>query len=99
MTILGAASPEPGSNTPEGQKGLNAEEVAHIKGSGHGIVVLDRAAHTVTFELWRHGFDAAAPNARDQFEGFPVRLQLNRARQQAVVGRESKDPRKLHAPG
>ena len=76
MTILGAANPEPGSNTREGQAGLNAEEVAQIKGSGHGIVVLDRQTRAATFEMWRHAFDAARPREEDQFEGFPIKMGL-----------------------
>ena len=77
MTVLGAANPEKNSNTREGQAGLNAEEVAHRKGSGHGIVILDRKARTATFETWRHAFDAARPRPRDQFVGFPIVLELN----------------------
>ena len=76
ITVLGAANPEKGSNTREGQAGLSAEEVAHRKGSGHGVVTLDRAARTATFEIWRHGFDAATPREQDQFDGFPVVLPL-----------------------
>jgi len=76
MTVLGAANPEPGSNTREGQAGLDPEEVAHRKGSGHGIVRLDRSERRATFEMWRHAFDAARPGDADQFEGFPVRLEL-----------------------
>jgi hypothetical protein len=77
MTVLGAANPDEGSNTPAGQAGLNAEQVAHRKGSGHGIVVLDRKAGTATFEIWRHEFDAAEPRADDQFIGFPVDVGLS----------------------
>ena len=77
MTVLGAANPERKSNTKEGQAGLNAEEVAHRKGSGHGIVILDRKAQKATFEIWRHAFDAAKPGPRDQFPGFPVDLKLS----------------------
>lgn len=77
MTILGAANPEKESNTREGQQGLDADEVAHRKGSGHGIVVLDRAAQTVTFEMWRHAFDAAQVKPEDQFAGFPVTVPLS----------------------
>ena len=79
MTVLGIANPEKGSNTKEGQAGLNAEEVAHIKGSGHGVVVLDREARTATFEMWRHAFDAVQPKDGDQFEGFPVKVELTNA--------------------
>ena len=76
MTVLGAANPEPGSNTAEGQKGLNAEQVAQIKGSGHGIVVLDREFQTARFEMWRHAIDAVQPRAGDQFDGFPIEVRL-----------------------
>jgi len=69
MTILAAANPERGSNTPEGQKGLNAEEVAHIKGSGYGVVILDPTTRKATFEMWRH-------REGEQFEGFPVTVEL-----------------------
>ena len=76
MTVLGAANPERNSNTREGQAGLTAQEVAHRKGSGHGIVILDRQARTATFQIWRHAFDAASPREQDQFEGFPIVLSL-----------------------
>lgn len=78
MTVMGAANPEEGSNTPEGQAGLNAEEVAQIKGSGHGVVVLDREERTARFEMWRHAIDAVQPRAGDQFEGFPMLVRLER---------------------
>ncbi len=76
ITVLGAANPEKNSNTNEGQEGLNAEEIAHRKGSGHGIVILDRKARTASFEIWRHAFDAARPMPQDQFLGFPIILTL-----------------------
>jgi hypothetical protein len=76
MTVLGAANPETNSNTGDGQAGLNAEEIAHRKGSGHGIVILDRKARTATFEIWRHAFDAERPQTQDQFLGFPIVLAL-----------------------
>ncbi len=79
MTVLGAANPEPGSNTPEGQAGLDAEQVAQIKGSGHGVVVLDRERRTARFEMWRHAIDALQPRAGDQFEGFPIEVPLEEA--------------------
>ena len=77
MTVLGAANPDKGSNTKEGQAGLSAEEVAHRKGSGHGIVTLDRKAREARFEIWRHAFDAASPRRNDQFPGFPIVLRLS----------------------
>lgn len=76
MTVLGVANPEPNSNTRGGKRGLDAEEVAHRKGSGHGLVVLDREARTATFEIWRHAFDARQPRPEDQFPGFPVKISL-----------------------
>jgi len=76
MTVLGAANPEVGSNTLRPGPDLDREDIAYLKGSGHGIVVLDRERNTATFEMWRHGFDALAPRAEDQFEGFPQTLDL-----------------------
>ena len=76
ITVLGAANPERNSNTREDQAGLDAEEIAHRKGSGHGIVILDRKAMTASFEIWRHAFDAAKPRAQDQFFGFPIAVPL-----------------------
>lgn len=76
MTMLGAANPEPGSNTRERQAGLDPEQVAHIKGSGHGIVRLDRAGRQATFEIWRHAWNATDPRPQDQFDGFPITLDL-----------------------
>ena len=76
ITVLGATNPEKNSNTAEGQEGLNAEEIAHRKGSGHGIVILDRKAMTARFEIWRHAFDASQPRAEDQFSGFPIVVPL-----------------------
>ena len=77
ITVLGAANPEKNSNTREGQEGLNAEEVAHLKGSGHGLVILDRKEMTASFEIWRHAFDAAKPRPQDQFSGFPISVPLS----------------------
>ena len=76
MTVLGAANPEVGSNTLRPGPGMDREEIAYLKGSGHGIVVFDRANQTATFEMWRHGFDALSPRDEDQFEGFPQTLDL-----------------------
>jgi len=76
MTVLGAANPEVGSNTLRPGPGMDREEIAYLKGSGHGIVVFDRANETATFEMWRHGFDALSPRDEDQFEGFPQTLDL-----------------------
>lgn len=69
MTVLGAANPERGSNTREGQAGLNPEEVAHSKGSGYGAVTLDPQAKSARFDLWRHQED-------EQFDGFPITVEL-----------------------
>jgi hypothetical protein len=83
MTVLAAGNPEKGSNT---LKDFDPQEIAHLKGSGHGIVRLDKAQGTATFELWRHDFDAAAPKPGDQFPDFPqtYRLEDNYARRAAA---------------
>ena len=80
ITVLGAANPDKNSNTREGQAGLNVEDIAHNKGSGHGIVTLDRRGRTATFEIWRHAFDARRPRRQDQFLGFPIVWALSSGR-------------------
>lgn len=76
ITVLGAANPDRNSNTREGQEGLDGEEIAHRKGSGHAIVILDRTEMTASFEIWRHAFDAAKPRVQDLFPGFPIVVPL-----------------------
>ncbi len=44
---------------------------AHDKASGYGIVRLDQKKQTITMECWRLLFDARAPEAADQFPGWP----------------------------
>lgn len=78
ITMLAAANPEPGSNTREGQQGLDPEQVAHIKGSGYGLVEFDPATQQLTFHTFRHAFDADAPGSADEFEGFPIVLPATR---------------------
>jgi hypothetical protein len=70
MTVLAVANPEKGSNELP-RATTNPEELAHRKGSGHGIVRFDRTARTITIEIWRYLFDAANPKTEDQFPGFP----------------------------
>ena len=74
ITVLAAGNPERGSNLyrPDDQQSI--EDIEHLKGSGHGIVRLNRVDDTVTFELWRLQFDANQPKPQDQFTGFPVTL-------------------------
>lgn len=48
----------------------------HIKGSGHGIVVVDKKNKTEQFNAYRLDMDAANPNPTDQFAGFPITLPL-----------------------
>ena len=48
----------------------------HIKGSGHGIVVVDKRKKTAQFNAYRLDFDAKNPKPIDQFSGFPITLPL-----------------------
>ncbi len=77
ITVLAAANPEKGSNVLRVRPDLSPEDIAHHKGSGHGVVIVDRAQGTVTFEMWRLHFDAENPNSEDQFIGFPQTLPLS----------------------
>ena len=76
ITVLAAANPTKGSNTLNPRKTDHPETTAHLKGSGHGIVTVNREAQTITFDMWRYDFDAANPNPKDQFPGFPQTLKL-----------------------
>jgi alkaline phosphatase D len=49
----------------------------HIKGSGHGIVVVDKRKKTAQFNAYRLDFDAKNPKTTDQFSGFPITLPLD----------------------
>lgn len=69
LTVLAAANPEKGSNTLKEVGGpVSPEEVAHKKGSGYGMVHLNKKTREATFEMWRHG--------GGQFEGFPKTVAL-----------------------
>lgn len=76
ITVLAAGNPERGSNVQRPEPGRNIEDIQHNKGSGHGVVIVDRDEQEVTFQLWRLQFDAAHPEPEDQFTGFPQTLPL-----------------------
>lgn len=82
LTVHGVANPKP---LPEGitdarnrpdfkDKGVFA--VQDAKGSGHGMIVVDKQNRTARFEAYRLDFNAANPKPTDQFNGFPVTLKL-----------------------
>ncbi|MCA8988792.1 MAG: alkaline phosphatase D family protein [Planctomycetaceae bacterium] len=50
-------------------------EVAHQKGSGFGLVVIDPKAKTYEINSFRFLIDATEENAENQFPGWPVTLQ------------------------
>lgn len=82
ITIHGVTNPAP---LPEGvtdarnrpdyrDQGVFA--VQHAKGSGFGMVVVDKRRREATFEAYRLNIDLRKPAAGDQFEGFPITLPL-----------------------
>ncbi len=83
ITIHGVTNPDP---LPDGvtdarfrpdfqDKGVFAVQAA--KGSGHGLVTVDKKNRTATFRAFRLNFDARKPKKTDQFPGFPVTLKLD----------------------
>ncbi len=77
FTVLAAGNPEAGTNKLNTRGEGNPEVSAHRKGSGYGLVVVDPETHAVTFNLYRYLFDVdkPEPEAGDQFEGFPVKIE------------------------
>lgn len=77
FTVLAVANPDQGSNTLRPTRIDHPEETAHRKGSGHGLLIIDPTRQQLRFENWRYEFDAANPQPEDQFEGFPVEVDLS----------------------
>ena len=83
MTVYGVTNPDPlpegvddARNRPE-VAGLGPFEVQKVKGSGHGLIIVDKALATARFEAYTLDFDASSPKASDQFSGFPYTIQLH----------------------
>lgn len=82
LTVLGVTNPEPlqaGSSNawkrPDfADKGVFAVQAA--KGSGHGLVTVNKREQSATFSAFRLDFDATRPGADDQFPGFPITTTL-----------------------
>ncbi|MEM7146619.1 MAG: alkaline phosphatase D family protein [Verrucomicrobiota bacterium] len=59
------------ANPEETNRKDTPETLGHDKASGHGIVIFDKADHSITMECWRLLFDANNPKPEDQFPGWP----------------------------
>jgi hypothetical protein len=51
-------------------------ELLHDKSSGYGLVHFNKADRTITMECWKLIFDAANPQADDQFPGWPKTIAM-----------------------
>lgn len=71
IDVLGVGNPTPRSNVNEYD---SPDDKARAKGSGFGMVTLDKPAKQVTFELLR--YPAADGQPADSFEGFPITMPL-----------------------
>jgi alkaline phosphatase D len=60
-------------------------ERLHDKASGHGMITLDREKGEIKMDCYRLLFDAKAPQAKDQFPGWPRTVNL-----QDMYGRKAK---------
>lgn len=78
ITVLGVTNPTPIQTA--GASAMTRPDIATddvfavqaAKGSGHGIVTIDKKAQTATFAAYTLDFDASKPSATDQFSGFPI---------------------------
>ncbi|MEZ6100046.1 MAG: alkaline phosphatase D family protein [Pirellulaceae bacterium] len=71
VTVLAVANPDRGANRLKLQQ-AGPDEVALRKGSGYGIVTIDREQHQLKFEMWHHAPDQLPLPQPSQFAGFPV---------------------------
>ncbi len=51
-------------------------ELLHDKSSGYGLVHFNKEDRTITMECWKLLFDAAKPQADDQFPGWPKTINM-----------------------
>ncbi|MEM9079645.1 MAG: alkaline phosphatase D family protein [Verrucomicrobiota bacterium] len=81
ITMHGVTNPE---RLPEGVEdafnrpdleGEGIFAIQHAKGSGHGLVAVDKKKGEVTFHAFRLDIDAKQPEEGDEFRGFPVTLE------------------------
>lgn len=69
ITVLAVGNPQPYSNLLE--PGLMPPlQYGRVKGSGYGMIVLNRLSKTATFHLYRVG------RKFDQFKGFPKKVHI-----------------------
>ena len=82
FTVHGVTNPKPlptgitdARNRPDYMdKGVF--QVQQAKGSGHGLIVVDKKNRTARFEAYHLDFDASKPKDTDQFTGFPYTFKL-----------------------
>lgn len=83
LTVLGVTNPSTkpgvnawGANTPTARadyaKFGGVFPTQDLKGSGHGVITVDKKNGAARFEAFRLDFDATNAEPGDQFEGFPV---------------------------
>jgi len=78
FTVLAVGNPDKRSGKFElGHNKRDPETIAHIKGSGYGLVHFNKESQKVRFELWRVKFDAVSPKPEDQFPGFPYTIDMD----------------------
>jgi len=79
ITIHGVTNPDPlpaGVEKSDDRPGEDIFALQNAKGSGHGLVTVNKKDQTARFEAFHLDFDAARPKPTDQFQGFPVTLKL-----------------------
>lgn len=82
LTVLGVTNPAPIKSAGDSAwtrpdvAGQGVFAVQAAKGSGHGIVSVDKQTESATFSAYRLDFNAAKPAKNDQFPGFPITQRL-----------------------
>lgn len=73
IRMLAVANPDPGSNLLANLLGdrIGPAELAYKKGSGYGLVTVNKGKKTAKFELYRIGTDK-----QEMFDGFPLTFEI-----------------------
>lgn len=70
ITVLAVANPQPKPRSLEDEKKIPPLQLAYKKGSGYGLVIVNRVSKTAKFNMYRVGGNF------EQFKGFPKRIYI-----------------------
>jgi|GEM_PF-6957373 len=84
LSVYGVTNPDPLPDSVADMRGSAFKRLdhdsridkQHAKGSGYGIISVDKSTDVATFHAYRLKVDAANPKPSDQFPGFPYSLKV-----------------------